>query len=254
MTEDQIKRMVERFLTWRLPETFNPDGGISFKSDYNEHTAYPMKHEPVGTNLLTFTEAKALVLHMLDGMPGGSVIDEITAERKRQIDVEGWTPEHDDAHDSGEMALAAACYAAGKIEFSKTIFMNGRPWSVALFNLWPWSREWWKPKDRRRDLIRAAALIVAEIERLDRHDDVETCLACDKPFYADDMVLPDESGDYIHVACCGPEREGYTLNGEPLGPDDLIPTGFRWGDGVEPIDADRLREDREERDRFDREG
>jgi len=30
-----------------------------------------------------------------------------------------------------------------------------------------WAREWWKPKDRRRDLIRAAALIVAEIERLD---------------------------------------------------------------------------------------
>ena len=31
-----------------------------------------------------------------------------------------------------------------------------------------WSKDWWKPKDKRRDLIRAAALIVAEIERLDR--------------------------------------------------------------------------------------
>jgi hypothetical protein len=36
---------------------------------------------------------------------------------------------------------------------------------------------WWKPKDRRRDLVRAAALIIAEIERLDRdaeaREDVE---------------------------------------------------------------------------------
>lgn len=33
---------------------------------------------------------------------------------------------------------------------------------------WPWSREWWKPKNPRRDLVKAGALIVAEIERLDR--------------------------------------------------------------------------------------
>ena len=33
---------------------------------------------------------------------------------------------------------------------------------------WPWHRQWWKPKNARRDLVRAAALIVAEIERLDR--------------------------------------------------------------------------------------
>jgi hypothetical protein len=39
---------------------------------------------------------------------------------------------------------------------------------VRYEDLWPWHDDWWKPKDRRRDLIRAAALIVAEIERLDR--------------------------------------------------------------------------------------
>jgi hypothetical protein len=33
---------------------------------------------------------------------------------------------------------------------------------------WPWLSKWWKPKDRRRDLVRAAALVIAEIERLDR--------------------------------------------------------------------------------------
>ena len=37
---------------------------------------------------------------------------------------------------------------------------------------WPhtWDASWWKPKDRRRDLVRAGALIIAEIERLDRLD------------------------------------------------------------------------------------
>jgi hypothetical protein len=31
---------------------------------------------------------------------------------------------------------------------------------------WPWSFEWWKPKDRIRNLVRAGALIAAEIDRL----------------------------------------------------------------------------------------
>lgn len=93
-----------------------------------------------------------------------SAITEIAAERRRQIEGEGWTPEHDDQHASGEMAMAAAAYAynAGQGE-------TGRSWNVGRHPVvWPWSDEWWKPKDRRRDLVRAAALIVAEIERLDR--------------------------------------------------------------------------------------
>ncbi|MER9217886.1 hypothetical protein NKI48_02975 [Mesorhizobium sp. M0644] len=69
MTEDQIKHMVSRFLTWRLPEGFNPDGGISFEKTFNEHTAFPRKHEPVGTNLFDATQATAMVRHMVDGLP-----------------------------------------------------------------------------------------------------------------------------------------------------------------------------------------
>ena len=69
MTEDQIKHMVSRFLQWRLPESFNPDGGISFKAEFNENTAWPMKHEPVGTNLLDAAQATAMVRHMIDGLP-----------------------------------------------------------------------------------------------------------------------------------------------------------------------------------------
>lgn len=69
MTDEQIKHMVDRFLQWRLPENFAPDAGISFKADFNENTAHPMKHEPVGTNLLDATQAEAMVRFMLEGLP-----------------------------------------------------------------------------------------------------------------------------------------------------------------------------------------
>jgi hypothetical protein len=69
MTDAQIKHMVDRFLGWRLPEGFNPDGGISFKKTFNEHTVHPMKHEPSGTNLLDATQAEAMVRNMIDGLP-----------------------------------------------------------------------------------------------------------------------------------------------------------------------------------------
>src|SRR5690554_814282 len=93
------------------------------------------------------------------------VISEIAAERKRQIEVEGWTPEHDDEHSRGELLDAALCYAQRRSD-SRMFGYEVEKYPAPA--RWPWSREWWKPKDERRDLIRAAALIVAEIERLDR--------------------------------------------------------------------------------------
>lgn len=95
-----------------------------------------------------------------------TAIEDIAAERQRQITVEGWTAEHDDTHRSGEMADAAACYAMRP--GARGTFTGSSPERLIWQRLWPWSKDWWKPKDRRRDLIRAAALIVAEIERLDR--------------------------------------------------------------------------------------
>lgn len=93
------------------------------------------------------------------------ILFEIHDERCRQIVKEGWTTGHDDAHhDSGDLARAAAAYAwhASATERVRRTRADDPPPS------WPWDVKWWKPKSRRRDLIRAAALIVAEIERLDR--------------------------------------------------------------------------------------
>ena len=69
MTEEQIKHMADRFLQWRLPDDFSPDGGISFKREFNEHTAHPMEHEPTGTNLLTAAQAHAMVRFMAEHLP-----------------------------------------------------------------------------------------------------------------------------------------------------------------------------------------
>jgi hypothetical protein len=56
------------------------------------------------------------------------------------------------------------------------------------------------------------------------------CIACNIAFVDDDLVHTDESGCFIHASCCGPERESYVkAGGEPLGPEDPIPTPFRWG-------------------------
>lgn len=68
MTEDKIKHMANRFLSWKLPDDFHPDAGISFKPDFNEHTDHPMRHQPVGTNLLTAQQAEAMVRYLVEGI------------------------------------------------------------------------------------------------------------------------------------------------------------------------------------------
>ncbi|MAB00141.1 MAG: hypothetical protein CMN87_12285 [Stappia sp.] len=88
---------------------------------------------------------------------------DVLAERERQIADEGWTHEHDDGHCDGEMALAAAAYAIN----TANDFDGPHP-RLLFAEIWPWADCWWKPTNPRRDLVKAAALILAEIERLDR--------------------------------------------------------------------------------------
>ncbi len=96
------------------------------------------------------------------------VVQEILTERERQKHREGWTLEHDDGHEQGELAQAAAMYALhepsihARIPVPRLVTRGGVPmW-------WPWEPGWWKPRSHRENLVRAGALIVAEIERLDR--------------------------------------------------------------------------------------
>lgn len=85
---------------------------------------------------------------------------DVQAERRRQVEAEGWTPGHDDAHGRGAMALAAGCYARHAHQPPN--------WQGRVPDSWPWGSGWWKPSSPRRNLVKAGALILAEIERLDR--------------------------------------------------------------------------------------
>ena len=95
-------------------------------------------------------------------------IEDVLAERRRQVEAEGWTPDHDAAHHQGELAGAAACYAMHELSFTIPNIKLGHAVAVLVKDLWPWAASWWKPTDRRRNLVKAAALLIAEIERLDR--------------------------------------------------------------------------------------
>src|ERR1017187_425983 len=89
--------------------------------------------------------------------------DDVLTERGRQQSVEGWTQSHDDLHTTGDLAKAAACYA-----IAASWPDSNRRSEGALPLGWPWEPEWFKPTTRRHDLVKAGALILAEIERLDR--------------------------------------------------------------------------------------
>lgn len=100
------------------------------------------------------------------------ILVEIHDERLRQMVREGFTTDHDDSHTSGELSRAAACYAMAVGAVLELTDGFGLPAEkhkrFAVPDAWPWERQSWKPKDPRRDLVRAAALILAEIERMDR--------------------------------------------------------------------------------------
>lgn len=92
-------------------------------------------------------------------------IEAIAAERQRQIEKEGWTPEHDDQYDDQQLAYAAAWYAIPM--FTRNVVagcMKGfKP-------IWPWDACWLKSDARRRkrDIEKAGALLASEWDRLDR--------------------------------------------------------------------------------------
>lgn len=82
-------------------------------------------------------------------------------ERLRQIGQEGFTAEHDAAHKNCELIDAAIAYA------EETNFrVGGTDCSGEFFFPESWDKSWWKPsKDPIRNLVKAGALLAAEIDR-----------------------------------------------------------------------------------------
>lgn len=166
--------------------TFNWLMGVIFDGElsawaFGEGLGYPTP--PAGFTLST--EASAMVsagfAQTIDARPTPPVgvkalskaLTDIAVERARQQAVEGWDHEHDDSYQEGQLPSAAACYAwfaalpkqfREDVGASFPVFGDGE----LLRAVWPWEADWWKPKTPRKDLVRAGALIAAEIERLDR--------------------------------------------------------------------------------------
>lgn len=97
-------------------------------------------------------------------------IELITQERKRQIEVEGWTQEHDKQHIGGDLAAAGAAYAVGA---ASSLVNQDDDYRATMYAdvaevVWPWDEEWWKPTPENivRQLAKAGALIAAEIDRI----------------------------------------------------------------------------------------
>ncbi|WP_336948678.1 hypothetical protein [Acinetobacter junii] len=99
-------------------------------------------------------------------------INDVIAERERQINVKGYSTDHDDQYEGNQLPRTASGYVDQVV---------GRSWVYDDYGpevyqdddvpeFWPWDESYWKPKSPREDLVRAAAILIAEIERLDRKE------------------------------------------------------------------------------------
>lgn len=98
----------------------------------------------------------------------------IAEERNRQITEEGWDKEHDAKWKYDELTRAAACYALPELyRGMRTVKKDPKgKWFksniIKVPLLWSFDWSWWKPtpNDRVRELVKAGALIAAEIDRI----------------------------------------------------------------------------------------
>ena len=120
---------------------------------------YPIDRAEVAN----FIEAMAA---QIPASPGVALI---AAERQRQIDAEGWTPEHDHEHTEYQLVQAAACYA--QIAGADDLTRQRKIQEFRTPDDWPvdWNKGHWKPYTRTLDATRAGALCAAELDR--RHRD-----------------------------------------------------------------------------------
>lgn len=109
------------------------------------------------------------------GVPISEAEFDVLRERRRQVVNEGFDAAHDDAHGDGALTKAALCYGihatvrmqleAGNHPAQEIDAIAG---AAKLPPSWPWARQWWKPGTTRACLVKAVALLIAEIERVDR--------------------------------------------------------------------------------------
>lgn len=97
----------------------------------------------------------------------GTGVKAIAAERERQLQAEGFTRDSDRQYQRGELAKAATAYVQlAAMDLAAGGTRDHIAWHGPAA-VWPWAPEWWKPVDARHDLVRAGALIAAQIDLID---------------------------------------------------------------------------------------
>lgn len=132
---------------------------------HDEHSHMVVDMDDVVKEISGFDSWKA------QAVPEGFAIKDVINERQRQINQEFYSTENDDEYKQNELLRAAVCYAENVVRRGWVFDSNFGPdvyQEEEVPDLWPWDLDFWKPKSPRRDLVRAAALIIAEIERIDR--------------------------------------------------------------------------------------
>lgn len=154
--EDQTSQDVEQYMRGIVSRRISVDTPISGILPGQHPSVYP----PFKVPPVQFTPGSAI--EDSKKFPSHRVGQEVIGERLRQVLSEGWTAAHDDRYLDSELLQAAAAYA-----------FSGHTDSGGVPATWPWNKAWWKPSSKRRNLIKAAALILAEIERIDREEQKE---------------------------------------------------------------------------------
>lgn len=131
---------------------------------------------------VTLIPGPTLTMDDLDQRAGmTAALEAVVLERERQIE-KGYGPEHDDRHDDGSLAQGAAAYALAAIA-DKAPPIDG-------IDLWPYERQYWSGEGVPRDLlVKAAAMLLAEIERIDRENKAAAFIDS-KALAADDDSIP----------------------------------------------------------------
>ena len=159
-----------------LPVQFKPVGGCTCAGPdgpceacvANEEAYEEWLTEPQISPREAIDYARAAVLADRERRESKAARD-VLAERRRQVEVEGWTAEHDDAlHDNGELAAAAAAYAIAASDDLHPLSQGDCGYTDMPPLAFPWERDWWKPGEPRRMLEKAGALILAAMEQIDR--------------------------------------------------------------------------------------
>lgn len=178
----------DKFAT-RIVDLLNgPDHGW-FISGHTDGKILTLEHRDGGREIVVNVDrAERLALYQFSS-PITEAVRDVVEERHRQrapIGVrnggaagpgEGWSNDHDDKHTGAELSAAAGVYALAASRLAReergdhpATAMGVHTIPANLSPFWPWAGGWWKPEGGvRRMLVKAAALIIAEIERLDRN-------------------------------------------------------------------------------------